>query len=182
MIGSARVSATRRDLRTILDTFIDVAGIHDTHPAPSVQLAELTADNVAEACRIRVKQGQERFVAPVAESLAEAYVHRETAWPRLIFDDGRVVGFVMGNFDPENEISVFRAGIWRLNVQDLEQGRGYGRFAVAAVADEARRRGFSRITVLRIPGEGSPEGFYLKLGFRPTGEEMGGEVVGELQL
>ena len=66
----------------------------------------------------------------MAESLAEAYVHRETAWPRLIFDDGRVVGFVMGNFDPENEISAFRAGIWRLNVQDLEQGRGYGRFVV----------------------------------------------------
>jgi len=88
----------------------------------------------------------------VAESLAEAYVHRETVWPRLIFDDGRVVGFVMGNFDPENEISAFRAGIWR------------------------------RITVLWIPGEGGPEGFYLKLGFRPTGEEMGGEVVGELQL
>ena len=91
-----------------------------------MQLAELTADNVVEACRIKVKQGQERFVAPVAESLAEAYVHRETAWPRLILDDGRVVGFVMGNFDPENEISAFRAGIWRLNVQDLEQGRGYG--------------------------------------------------------
>ena len=33
-----------------------------------------------------------------------------------------------------------------------------------------------------IPGEGGPEGFYLKLGFRPTGEEMGGEIVGELQL
>lgn len=160
-----------------------MAGVRDILPASSsLQLAELTADNVAEACRIKVKQGQERFVAPVAESLAEAYVHRETAWPRLILDDGRVVGFVMGNFDPENEISAFRAGIWRLNVQDLEQGRGYGRFAVAAVADEARRRGFSRITVLWIPGEGGPEGFYLKLGFRPTGEEMSGEIVGELQL
>jgi hypothetical protein len=26
----------------------------------SLQLAELTTDNVAEACRIKVKQGQER--------------------------------------------------------------------------------------------------------------------------
>jgi diamine N-acetyltransferase len=25
-----------------------------------------------------------------------------------------------------------------------------------------------------------PEGFYLRLGFRPTGEELFGEVVGEL--
>lgn len=159
-----------------------MAGIHDMQAASSVQLSEITPDNVAEACRISVKQGQEKFVAPVAESLAEAYVHQETAWPRLILDDGRVVGFVMAGFDPESEIGAFRAGIWRLNIKDLEQGRGYGRFAVMAVADEARRRGFSRITVLWIPGEGGPEGFYLKLGFRPTGEEMGGEIVGELQL
>jgi diamine N-acetyltransferase len=170
------------DPQTIPDTFIDVAGIHDLQPASSVHLAKLTPDNVAEACRIKVKQGQEKFVAPVAESLAEAYVHRETAWPRLILDDDRVVGFIMGNFDPENEMSAFRAGIWRLNIQDLEQGRGYGRFAVAAVADEARVRGFSRITVLWVPGEDGPEGFYLKLGFRPTGEKIGGEIVGELQL
>jgi len=31
-------------------------------------------------------------------------------------------------------------------------------------------------------GYGGPEGFYLRLGFRPTGEEMHGEVVGELIL
>jgi len=63
-----------------------------------------------------------------------------------------------------------------------EQGRGYGSFAVGQVAEEARRRGFSRITVLCVPGEGGPEGFYLRQGFRPTGEEMGGEIVSELIL
>jgi hypothetical protein len=50
--------------------------------------------------------------------------------PRLILDEDRVVGFVMGNFDPDNEISAFRAGIWRLNIAADEQGQGYGRFAV----------------------------------------------------
>jgi len=88
----------------------------------------------------------------------------------------------MGGFDPEHEISAFRAGIWRLNIAANEQGRGYGRFAVEAVAQEARRRGQSRITVLWARGDGGPEGFYLGLGFTPTGEEFGEEVVGELTV
>ena len=148
----------------------------------TLRLAEMTPDNVQAACRIEVGPEQQRFVAPVAESLAEAYVHYGTAWPRLILDDDRVVGFVMGNFDPGNEIDAFRAGIWRLNVAAGDQGRGYGRFAVDAVAAEARRRGCKRITVLWVQGDGGPEGFYLRLGFRPTGEVIGDEIVGELIL
>lgn len=145
-------------------------------------MAKLTPDYVQAACRIRVKPEQQKFVAPVVDSIAEAYVHYGTAWPRLILDDDRVVGFVMGGFDPENEIDAFRAGIWRLNISADEQGRGYGRFAVEAVAAEARRRGQKRITVLWVQGDGGPEGFYLRIGFTPTGEVMGGEIVGELML
>jgi diamine N-acetyltransferase len=148
----------------------------------AVRLAELTPDNVRDACDLRIKPEQERFVASVANSIADAYVHPDTAWPRLILAGDRVVGFVMGGFDPDSEIDAFRAGIWRLAIAAEEQGRGYGRFAVEAVAQEARRRGQDRITVLWIPGEGGPEEFYLRLGFRPTGEELSGEVVGELHL
>jgi diamine N-acetyltransferase len=36
--------------------------------------------------------------------------------------------------------------------------------------------------VFWVPGEGGPEGFYLRLGFRPTGEEFDGQVLGELLL
>jgi diamine N-acetyltransferase len=147
-----------------------------------MRLAEITPDNVRAARDIEVKPEQQRFVASVVNSLSEAYVHRDTVWPRLIMDDDRVVGFVMGNFDPGNEFHAFRAGIWRLNIAAGEQGRGYGRFAVDAVAQEARRRGQSRITVFWVRGEGGPEGFYLRLGFRPTGEEFDGQVLGELPL
>lgn len=148
----------------------------------TLRLAELTADNVQAACSIEVKPEQRKFVAPVVESIAEAYVHYGTAWPRLILDDDRVVGFVMGGFNPQSEIDAFRAGIWRLNIAADEQCRGYGRFAVEAIATEARRRGLKRITVLWVQGDGGPEGFYLRLGFTPTGDVMGGEIVGELRL
>ncbi|WP_223171330.1 GNAT family N-acetyltransferase [Microbacterium sp. NIBRBAC000506063] len=104
-----------------------------------------------------------------------------TAWPRVILEDDEVVGFVMANWDPENEIPEFRGGIWRLNVADEAKGRGVGRFAVEQVVHEARRRGYSQITVLWDPAEDGPEGFYLKAGFEKTGE-LFGETVGTLAL
>jgi len=145
-----------------------------------LRLAGVTADNVGAAIRLELRPGQERFVAPVAHSLAEAYVH-PTAWPRVVFDGDELVGFVMGNFDPDNEQEAFRCGIWRLNVAAAAQGRGVGRFAVDAVAEEARRRGQTRITVLWVKGLDGPEGFYLRLGFVPVGE-LFGQVVGAKRI
>lgn len=141
-----------------------------------LRVAELTADNLGAAVGLRLKPGQEKFVAPVVESVAEAYV-TPTAWPRVVLDGDQVVGFVMANFDPDNELEPFRGGIRRLNVAADARGRGVGRFAVDTVAAEARRRGRSRITVLWEKGTDGPEEFYLRLGFVPTGE-LSGEVVG----
>src|SRR5690554_6537373 len=100
-----------------------------------LRLVELTPDNLGAAVSITVSPEQTRFVAPVLNSIAEAYVN-PTAWPRLILDGDDPVGFIMGNFDPDNELEPFRAGIWRLNVDAGAQGRGVGRFAVNAVAEE----------------------------------------------
>jgi diamine N-acetyltransferase len=147
-----------------------------------MRLAMVTADNVGEACRLVVRPDQERFVAPVAWSLAEAYAQPEVAWPRLVYDGDRLVAFIMGAFDPDNCMWFFRCGIWRLNVSAGEQGKGYGQFAVEAVLAEARRRGQRRASVLWVPGPGGPEGFYLRLGFQPTGETFADEVVGQISV
>lgn len=152
-----------------------------------LRLALVTPENVTEACRLTVRPEQEGVVAPVAVSLAEAYANAGTAWPRLVTDGdgGPVAGFVMGSFDRGifdrgNEVPAFRCGMWRLNVAAGAQGAGVGRFAVRAVAEEARRRGEDRLTVLWVRHPADPEGFHLRLGFRPTGEELFGQVLGEL--
>lgn len=147
----------------------------------NLRLEAPTSDTLDALVGLPPRVGEPANVAPVVYSLAEAYV-TPTAWPRAILDGDEVVGFVMANFDPDSEIEAFRAGVWRLNVADQAQGRGVGRYAVEEVAEEARRRGVSEITVLWEPGEGGPEGFYLKLGFVPTGEELFGERVGVLRL
>ncbi|MGX1703083.1 GNAT family N-acetyltransferase [Microbacterium sp. NPDC055357] len=146
----------------------------------NLELIELSAENLAAALRIPPAVGEKANVAPVVYSIAEAYV-TPTAWPRLIADNDDIVGFVMANWDPDHEIEAFRAGVWRLNVADEAKRRGIGRFAVEQVASEARRRGIEKITVLWEPGPDGPEQFYLRLGFRKTGE-LFGEIVGELDV
>ncbi|TLW92296.1 GNAT family N-acetyltransferase [Saccharomonospora piscinae] len=148
----------------------------------ALRLTKVTADNVRDACRLTVAPHQQEHVAPVAQSLAEAYAQPDVAWPRLIYADDELVGFVMGCFDPHCPIEYFRCGIWRLNIADGQQGKGYGRFAVEAVLDEARRRGSDAATVFWVPGEHGPERFYLRLGFRPTGRIVEGQVLGRLEL
>ncbi|MBG0828810.1 GNAT family N-acetyltransferase [Planomonospora sp. ID67723] len=148
----------------------------------SPRLEQVTPDNIADAFKIRIRPEQEGTVASVERSLAEAYASRETAWPRLVCDGDEVVGFIMGNFDLDAPIDLFRCGIWRLNIDAKHQGRGYGRFAVEALCAEARRRGGKRVTVLWEVHEHGPEEFYLKLGFRRTGQIFEGEIVGELLL
>lgn len=151
-----------------------------------LRLERVTPANVEAAIALKVRPDQERFVSPVVKSLAEAYAHPESAWPRLIFDGEELVGFVMAffgiRFDPDNPDDRPRSGLWRLNIADGRQGRGYGRFAVEAVCEEIRERGQSRVTVTWAEGEGGPEEFYLRLGFRRTGEMSGDQVVGELDL
>ncbi|WP_256840025.1 GNAT family N-acetyltransferase [Ornithinimicrobium faecis] len=143
----------------------------------NLKLCEVTSQNVHALMEFPLRPGQERFVAPVANSIAEASV-TPTAWPRAICDGDDVVGFVMANFDPDNELAAFRCGIWRLHVSADQQGRGVGRFAVEEVAREARRRGNEQMTVLWVQGDGGPEQFYLRCGLEPTGERLFGQILG----
>ena len=150
------------------------------------RLEAITPATVDAAIAVRVRPDQERFVTPVVTSLAEAYAHGPVAWPRLIVDAGRPVGFVMAFLDidwlGDGARSDVRSGLWRLNVAAGEQGRGYGRFAVAEVAAEIRRRGGARMYTTYEPDESGPGPFYARLGFRPTGESSGGQTVAVLGL
>ncbi|WP_308354995.1 GNAT family N-acetyltransferase [Streptomyces sp. MUM 203J] len=101
-------------------------------------------------------------------------------------DGDALVGFVMAFFDvPFTENSHHdrpRDGLWRLDITEAHQGKGYGRFAVEAVGDEIRRRGGTRVTVTWQQGEGGPEDFYREPGFEPTGGTSDDEPAGEMGL
>ncbi len=151
-----------------------------------MRLEEITPDNYEAALALAVRPDQADLVAPVVKSLAEAYVFPQYAWPRLIYDGDQLVGFVMAFLNipwgPDNDTSDIRSGLWRLNIAADAQGKGYGTFAVRAVCDEIRSRGETKVYVTWEPRDGGPEPFYLKLGFRPTGEKSENQTVAVLDL
>ena len=147
-----------------------------------LRLEELNATNIVAANTLSLKPGQEQFIAPVTYAAEASVVNPATAWQRVARSEDRVVGFIHGNFDPENAHEEFRACIWRINVDAEVQGKGVGRFLAHALAEEAKRRGFHRITVLWEPGDQGPGEFFHRIGFRDIGETQYGDVIGALEL
>jgi len=147
-----------------------------------LRLEELSASTIVAANRLTLRPGQEAFVTPTSYAIADAYINPLTSWPRVVLDGDEVVGFIRGNFDPENSQPEFRSCVWRVNVAADAQGMGIGKFAIWALADEARSRGFTQLTVIWEPGEDGPESFFLRIGFKVIGETQYGESIGALDL
>jgi diamine N-acetyltransferase len=147
-----------------------------------LRLELVTKENVRAACKLELRPDQEGLVAPVAWSLADAYTMPGIAWPRLIYDGDQLVGFIMAAFAPQEENTLFHSYLWRLNISAGHQGKGYGRFAVEELCEEAGRRGHHRLTASYHAGPHGPAEFYRRLGFHPTGEYNEGETVAERLL
>jgi len=147
-----------------------------------LRLEELSASTIVAANNLSLRRGQEQFVTPPSYAIADAFIDPLTSWPRVVVDGDKVVGFVRGNFDANASQEEFRSCIWRVSVAGDEQGQGIGRFAVKALAEEARSRGFDRITAIWEEGDDGPEQFFLKVGFRIVGETQYGEKLGEYTL
>ena len=147
-----------------------------------LRLEELSAKTIVAANNLTLRRGQEQFVTPPTYAIADSYINPATSWPRVVLEGDTVVGFIRGNFDPEAVQEEFRSCVWRVTVSSDAQGTGIGKFAVWALADEARSRGFERLTALWEPGEEGPEQFFLRVGFTIVGETQYGENIGALAL
>ena len=95
------------------------------------------------------------------------------------------VGFVMLS----DGITVVNPGylgpyyLWRLLVDQRYQGRGYGSAALRLAVEHVCTRADARVLVTSVgQGPASPVGFYLRHGFRLTGEVHQGELVLEFVL
>jgi diamine N-acetyltransferase len=151
-----------------------------------VTLRPISDENRAAVTALRVASSQERFVDGVAESLAEAAAAPEAKpWYRAVYADDTPVGFVMLSDDvvETNPAYPWRYYLWRLLIDERFQGYGYGRAGLDLVVAYVRTRpGAQTLVTSAVPGDGSPLTFYLRYGFRDTGEVVDGEHVLELPL
>ena len=148
-------------------------------PDAVVTLREVTSETVRDICNLKVAAEQERFVAPNAVSIAQAYFHRENAWFRAVYADETPVGFVM-LYDDAEKTEYF---LWRFMIDTRYQGHGYGRQALQLLIEHVRMRpGAQELGTSCVPGTGSPCPFYERMGFVYTGEDHDGEQTMRLTL
>jgi diamine N-acetyltransferase len=139
-----------------------------------VNLREVTKENLWDIFALEVAPEQSRYVATNEMSIAQAYFDREIARFRAIYADEIPVGFLMLSDDVNNQ----RYFLWRLMIDARYQKLGFAKRALELLFDYVRTRpGAKEILVSYRPGDAGPQGFYEKLGFVPTGEMLGDEVV-----
>ncbi len=144
----------------------------------TVTLKELNAKSANEIMKLSVTQAQMNFVANNTRSIAQAYFEKYH-WMRGIYADDEPVGFIM-LYDNPDEPTYF---LWRLMVDHHHQGKGYGQTAVQHLIQYVKTRPNAKeLLVSYVPGEGSPQYFYEKLGFKDTNKEEDGEKVLSLEL
>ncbi len=161
---------------------------------PTVVLRDIVTDeDRAAVLGLRIRPGQDRFVASVAESLQDA-IDDARACPRMwsIHDAGsmgEVVGFVMISDGIPRERLATDADLigpyylWRLLIDERFQGRGYGTATLDAIVAYVRTRPDADILwVSAGQGEGSPQPFYERYGFVATGDWMDDEAILRLDL
>ena len=152
----------------------------------AVSLREITEQNRDAIVALEVARAQRRFVGTVTQALMDAEeIPEGKPWYRAIYADEQPVGFLMLSWsvtpDPPRIIGPWF--LWKLLIDERYQRRGYGRDAVGLVVDIVRANGAAELLTSCVVGDGGPEPFYRRLGFRPTGDfDENGEIILALDL
>lgn len=136
----------------------------------SITLRDITGDNYFQVLELKISPEQEaaKFVSPVVRSLADAWFYREEGitYPKAIYADEDLVGFIMYELDTEEQ-QVF---IWRFLIDQRYQGKGYGRQTIEAVLAMAKEQAqITKVVADYVDGNEPMKKILLDLGFEETG-------------
>ena len=91
-----------------------------------ITLKQINKENIDEIINLKVGKQQERFVSTVAESLAQAVVYKDTAFPFAVYENDTPVGFIMlGYYEKKRYYT-----LWKLLIDEKYQNKGYGQAAL----------------------------------------------------
>ena len=123
----------------------------------------------------------EGFVASNAYSLAQAWLYRDAGdvYPAAIYSGETPVGFLMLDEDLEERCLI----LWRIMFPTEHQNQGYGSQAIRLLLQLAGESGKYDFMLLNCaPANEIGKHVYEKLGFRPTGRVLHGEIEYRLDL
>ena len=145
---------------------------HSTGEPAAVTLRDITSDNIKAILALSVAEEQEKvYPRSNGYSIAEGHfpADDDPVWMRAIYADEIPVGFLMTSEVP-NRGEYF---LWRLMIDALHQGRGYGSRAVKLLIERIKDSGNAKeLITSHLRNDGDAGTFYQKFGFEYTGEIM----------
>ncbi|MBQ5316761.1 MAG: GNAT family N-acetyltransferase [Oscillospiraceae bacterium] len=131
-----------------------------------IQLREITRENLDDILALDIREEQRRFVSLAAQSLAQAYVYRDTAFPFAVYDGDRAVGLIMLGYYEAKDCYT----LWKFFIDKRYQHMGYGRKALElGIAFLKERFGASEVYTGVIPENDTAKRLYSSVGFEFTG-------------
>ena len=131
-----------------------------------IQLSPVTKENIEELISLSVNENQRSFVSTNAESLAQAYVYKDTSYPFAVYNDEELVGFIMMAY---YEVKQYYT-LWKFMIDKNHQHKGYGRKALElGIKFLEDKFAANEIYTGVAPGNDVAKGLYLSMGFEETG-------------
>jgi len=145
----------------------------------TVTLQDITKENFSACIKLKVKPGQENFVASNVYSIAEKQFYPDVR-AQAIYAGDTMVGFVMWGVDTDDNPD--EMWVWRLMIDADHQGNGYARDAMTIIIDQVRTQKHAALFLSYEPENSHAAAFYARLGFEETGRVEHGEIVVKLDL
>lgn len=131
-----------------------------------VHIEKITQNDLDEVLKLRVHDDQRRYVSTTAESLAQAYIYKDTAFPFAVYNDDEVVGFIMMGYYGAKDYYT----LWKLLIDKDHQHKGYGRKALELGIGFLKREYNAREIYTDVtPGNVNAKALYTSMGFKETG-------------
>jgi Acetyltransferases, including N-acetylases of ribosomal proteins len=131
-----------------------------------VELRAVDRDNIDAVLALKVHDDQKSFVSTTAESLAQAYVYYDNAYPFSVYDDDKIVGFIMmGFYEAKNYYT-----LWKLLIDKDCQHKGFGKQALLLGIEFLKDKfDVEEIYTGVVPENAAAKRLYESVGFVFTG-------------
>ncbi len=150
---------------------------------PKITTRPVSEANWRTAIELDIHPEQRAFTPTVAISLAKAYIQPDGAVydPVAIYVGHKMVGFYSFIYIPRNLRFAYLGGFL---IDKTEQGRGYGRAALAHFLHSVKHRQpeCNEVLLAVHPRNQVAQRLYQSVGFAKTGDQIDGEEVMRLIL
>ncbi|HFI0631492.1 TPA: GNAT family N-acetyltransferase [Streptococcus suis] len=143
-----------------------------------IRLELVNKDNFEAVLQVSLAETDERKVASVEYSLAQAWLYKDSGqlYPYAVMFGRKVVGFVLLSIQAEDK-SYY---VWRLLIDKNHQNRGYGKEVIRQVIGLAQEDSlFQKVTMHYVIGNHKMRYILEKFGFQSVGM-IGQEIKMEL--